>query len=196
MRRVLIFFCFLILFDNFVFGHSRDYKLLTDTELELINDLSSTFKDTSISFVISPLIVSSIDSSPFDIYKKVNKYGFTKNQFETSANDTFFVKDNKYFKVINPDSLLKYDRLKFDVEFSVRKGIDVLQSPILYFIEKNYNKKGVCNFYKPIFSKERTYAIAEYWINCGYLCGWGEMVLMKRINRKWVIIDTLVYSES
>jgi hypothetical protein len=188
--------CFLILFDNFVFGQSRDYKLLTDTELELINDLSSTFKDTSISFVISPLIVSSIDSSPFDIYKKVNKYGFTKNQFETSANDTFFVKDNKYFKVINPDSLLKYDRLKFDVEFSVRKGIDVLQSPILYFIEKNYNKKGICNFYKPILSRKKIYAITQYWVGCGFLCGWGEMVLMKKIKGKWTIIDTLVYEES
>ena len=196
MRRVLIFFCFLILFDSFVLGQSHKYKWLSNMELELINDLSSTFKDTSVSFVISPLIVTSMESSSFDIYKKVNKYGFTKSQFETSANDTFFVKDNKYFKVINPDSLLKYDRLKFDAEFSIRKGIDVLQSPILYFIEKNYTKKGICYFYKPIFSKERSYAIAEYWVTCGSLCGWGEMVLMKQINHKWTIIDTLVYHES
>jgi hypothetical protein len=110
--------------------------------------------------------------------------------------DTLLIKDNKYFKVISPDSLLKYKSLKFDADFRIRKGIDLFQSPILYFIEKNYNKEGICYFYKPIFSKERTYAIAEYWVHCGSLCGWGQVVLMKRINRKWTIIETLVYRES
>lgn len=196
MRRVIIFFCFLILLDNLVLGQSHEYKLLSDIELELINDLSSTFKDTSISFVVSPLIVSSIDSSPIDIFKRVNKYGFTKSQFETASNDTLFIKDNKYFKVINSDSLLKYERLKFDDEFCIRKGIDVLQSPTLYFIEKNYNKKGICYFYKPILSEKKIYAITQYWVGCGFLCGWGEMVLMKKIKGKWTIIDTLVYEES
>lgn len=188
--------CFLILFDNFVLGQSRDYKLLTDKELDLVNDLSSTFKDTSISFVISPLIVSSIDSSSLDIPELVDKYGFTKNQFEFSAYDTLLIKDNKYFKVISPDSLIKYDNLEFDADFCIREGIDLFQSPILYFIDKSYNKKGICHFYKPIFSKKETYVLVQYWMNCGFLCGYGELVLMKKINGKWTIIDTLVYEES
>jgi hypothetical protein len=194
MRQIITILCFLILFDNFVLGQSKDYKLLSDTELALVNDLSSTFTDTI--FVISPLIFSSVDSSQIDIPKMVNKYGFSKKQFGNTLGDTLLIKSNKYFKVISSDSLLKYERLEFDAEFTVRNGIDVLQVPILYFIEKNYNKKGICYFYKPIFSNKRTYAIVEYWVTCGSLCGWGEMVLMKLINRKWTIIDTLVYNES
>ena len=196
MRRVMTILCFLILFDNFVFGQSRDYKLLTNTELNLVNDLSSTFKDTSISFVISPLIVSSIDSSSLDIPEMVDKYGFTKNQFEFSTYDTLLIKDNKYFKVISPDSLIKYYNLEFDADFYIREGIDLFQSPILYFIAKSYNKKGICYFYKPIFSKKGSYVLVQYWMNCGFLCGYGELVLMKKINGKWTIIDTLVYEQS
>ena len=169
MRRIMTILCFLILFDNFVLGQSLDYKLLSDTELALVNDLSSTLTDTI--FVISPLIFSSVDASRIDIPKMVNKYGFSKKQFGNTLGDTLLIKDSKYFKVISPDSLLKYKRLKFDADFRIRKGIDLFQSPILYFIEKNYNKEGICYFYKPIFSKERTYAIAEYWVYCGSLCG-------------------------
>ena len=196
MRQLMTILCFLILFNYFVFGQSRNYQLLTDTEFDLLNDLSSTFKDTSISFVISPLIVSSINSSSLDIPEMVDKYGFTKNQFEFSANDTLLMKDNRYFKVISTDSLIKYKNLEFDADFCIRVGIDLFKSPILHFIEKNYNKQGICYFYKPIFSKKGTYVLAQYWVNCGFLCGFGELVWMKKINGKWTIIDTLVYEQS
>jgi|SRR5690554_125324 len=196
MRQVFTILCFLILFDSSVFGQSRDFKLLTDKELELINDLSSTFKDTSISFVISPLIVSLIDSSSLDIPEMVDKYGFTKNQFEFIAYDTLLIKDNKYFIVISPDSLIKYNNLEFDDDFCIREGFDLFQSPILYFIDKSYNKKGICHFYKPIFSKKGSYAIVQYWMDCGFFCGSGELVLMKKVNDKWTIIDMLAFEHT
>jgi hypothetical protein len=127
MRQLMTILCFLILFNYFVFGQSRNYQLLTDTEFDLVNDLSSTFKDTSISFVISPLIVSSINSSSLDIPEMVDKYGFTKNQFEFSANDTLLLKDNRYFKVISTDSLIKYKNLEFVADFCIRVGIDLFK---------------------------------------------------------------------
>lgn len=52
--------------------------------------------------------------------------------------------------------------------------------PILYYVEKNYKKNGICYFYKPVFSRDKTSAVVKYWVDCGSLCGWGETVLMKQ----------------
>jgi len=194
MRNVILIICFLILFNNFAFGQNHAYKSLTDKELAIISDLSSTFKDTT--FVISPLIVSIIDSTTLDIPVIINKYAFSKGQFEDTIGDTILIKENKYFKIVCPDSLIKYENLKFNADYNIRNGIDMLQSPILNFIGKNYNKSGICYFNKPVFSKNMPYAIVKYWVNCGGLCGWGETVLMKKTKGKWIKIETLVFEES
>ena len=103
MRNVILIISFLILFNNFAFGQNHAYKSLTDKELAILNDLSSTFKDTT--FVISPHIVSIIDSTTLDIPVIINKYAFSKGQFEDAIGDTILIKENKYFKIVCPDSL-------------------------------------------------------------------------------------------
>ena len=194
MRHLYILFFFLLLFNNFILGQNQKYGLLAVEELELINDLSSTFKDTSI--VISPLIVFTIDSSTLDMSILTEKFSFVKSQFGNRSSDTLLFRDNKYFKVISPDSLIKYRKLKFKSDYRVHEKIDLFQTPILYYIEKNYQKAGICYFYKPVFSRNKTYAVIQYWVDCGSLCGWGKTVLMKKTKDKWIIIDTLGYSES
>lgn len=195
MKQLLYILITLILpFSNISFG--QNHKLVSEIEQALINDLSSTFRDTSISFVISPLITNTISSSDIDIPRIVSKYGFSKEKLVEKSIDTLLIKNNTYFKIIDQDSLLKYNNLEFDAELCIQKGIDPFQHPILYYIEKKYNKSGICYFYKPVFSKDRSYAIIEYWVYCGFLCGWGELVLMKKIEDKWSIIETLIFSES
>lgn len=194
MRHLYILFCFTFLFNNFIIGQNQKYVLLSDKELGLINDLSSTFKDTSI--VISPFIVSSIDSSSIDMSKLTKKFNFVKSQFGNHANDTLLLRDNIYFKIIRSDSLLKYEKLRFDVDYRIHEKIDLFQTPILYYVEKNYKKNGICYFYKPVFSRDKTSAVVKYWVDCGSLCGWGETVLMKKTKEKWIIIDTFAYEES
>lgn len=195
MKRLsFILISLLLLFSNTSFG--QNHKLVSEIEQGLINDLSSTFRDTSISFVISPLITSTISSSDIDIPRIINKYGFSKKKLVEKSNDTLRIKNNTYFKIIDQDSLLKYNNLEFDTESCIEKGIDPFQHPILFYIEKNYNKGGICYFYKPVFSKSRSYAIIEYWIHCGSLFGWGELVLMKKREDKWIIIETLMCNES
>lgn len=194
MRHLFILFCIIFLFNNFILGQNQKYVILSDNELGLINDLSSTFKDTSI--VISPLISPSVDSSLLDIPGLVNKYGFNKSQFEKTINDVLLIKGNKYFEVISLDSLVKYENAKFDTDIRLRNQIDLFQSPVLYFIEKNYNKSCLCYFYRPVFSKNGNYAIAEFWVNCGEEDGWGETVLMKKAKDNWIIVDILVMKQS
>lgn len=194
MRYLFILVCSLFLFNSSILGQNQKYRLLTDSELSLINDVISTFEDVNKSIVISPLICYSINLSSDEITVMINKYGFAKSQFKNTLKDTLLVKDNKYFKVINPDSLLKYQNYKFDIDFCVRENINFIHTPILYFIEKNYKESGICYFYKPIFSKDKTYAIAEYLIYNGD--SWGETVLMKKKNGKWILIESLGFVES
>lgn len=83
MRYLYILFLFTFLFNNFIIGQNQKYVLLSDKELGLINDLSSTFKDTSI--VISPFIVSSIDSSSIDMSKLTKKFNFCEKSIWKSC---------------------------------------------------------------------------------------------------------------
>jgi len=195
-RFFLILTCLTLLCSIESFGQNQRYKLINEVEQNLLNDLSTTFQDTSISFVVAPLITHTITFSDIDIPNIVNKYGFNKKQFIKKSIDTLSIKNNKCFTVIDQDSLLKYNNLVFDTELCIEKGIDPLQSPILYYVEREYNKGGICYFYKPVFSTSRSYAIVEYWIHCGFLYGWGELVLMKKIDNKWIIIETLMCNES
>jgi len=196
MRRFIFILITTISFLNSpVLGQGGEFKILSDTEQKIFDDLSSTFNDSSITFVISPLVLHSIDTSSIDLMA-LKKMGFDKNQFSVKSKDTLLIRNNEYFKIIDPDSLIKYQNIEFSAEYRIKAGIDLFQSPILYFVEKNYKKEGICYFYKPIFSKNKTSAIIEYWISCGSLCGWGEIVLMRKEKEKWTRIETLAFNES
>ncbi len=186
MNPILKITFFLLLIGNLVFGQKQEYKSLTNNELELIDKLSSTLKDSTI--IISPLIIFGIDSTYLDISILNTKYGFAKKQFEKILADTFLIEDNNYFEVLNPDSLIAFKYFK--------KPGYIIFNPILYFIKQYYNKDAICYFRKPIFSKNNSYAIIQYWVHCGDECGWGEVVLMKKVNGKWAKFKTLIMSES
>jgi len=193
--RFLYFISFFILILNCIaFGQNPKYKSIDRSELELINDLSTTVVDTSLPFIVSPLIVFPIDTSSIDIPKMIAKYGFSNNQFGSPLKDTFLLKNNRCFDVINPDSLIKYKNAKNII--SSGDSILVLTDPLIFYLDKYYRKNGICYFHKPIFSFNKAYAIVEYYIYCGSLCGDGEIVLMKKIKGKWIRIQTLMVWES
>jgi len=143
MKPILKILVFLLLISNLVFGQKQEYKSLTNNELELINNLSSTFTDTTI--IISPLIVFGIDSTHLDISLLITKYGFAKKQFEKTLADTFLIKDNKYFEVLSPDSLIAFKNYQ-------EPGYIILD-PLFYCIKIFYQKSAICYFRKSIFSK-------------------------------------------
>lgn len=161
MNTILKITVFLLLISNLVFGQKQEYKSLTNNELELIDKLSSTLKDSTI--IISPLIVSAIDSTYLDISMLNTKYGFVKTQFKKTLADTFLIVDSKYFEVLSPDSLIAFK--------NYQKPGYIIFDPILHFVNKYYKKDAICYFRKPIFSKNNSYAIIEYWVYCGDLCG-------------------------
>jgi hypothetical protein len=166
------------------FGQEHEYKFINDFEQEIISDLSSTFADEGSSIIISPFVVLPIYTSDLNTHELTTKYGFKRKRLKNFIKDTLILSKNDYFKIINPDSLIKYQNIHHDTAMLIRE-------PLLYAIEQYYGKSSICYFNKIIFSENRDYALVEYWIYCGFLCGFGKTVIMNKVNNKWIIRETL-----
>jgi len=171
----------------FSFAQHKEYKILNIEEQNLINDLTSTFEDTSIPFILSPFINFSIETSMLDLDFLINKFGFMDKDIIDDRKDTLLLTHNDFFQIINQDSLTKYRRI--DAGKSIA-------DPVLDNIEKYYSTSGICSFHHIVFSKNKEYALVEYYMHCGFLCGFGEVVLMKRKNNHWIRLETLVINQS
>jgi len=44
-------------------------------------------------------------------------------------------------------------------------------------------------FYLPIFSHDKNFAMFQYWRHCGSLCGSCHIIVLKKINGKWIKIN-------
>lgn len=165
---------------------SLGQRLNVNNELiNVINDLSSSLRIENERYVVSPFIAGEIDLSELNTKELVAKYGFDFKNQENTKLDTLLLASNRFFSVLNPDSLLKYQRLNFNntiLDFD----------PKLQFIEKQYHRIGIIYFKKVILSKKKGYALVEYWMYCGNLCGYGETIVMKKINNKWEKFDVLI----
>jgi hypothetical protein len=188
MEKILLVLFFIILSNNPLFGQDQKHKAISGSELKLYKDLISTLKDTS--FIVYPLIENTIKSSMLDISELVREYSFNRVQFRKSViDDAFIIKNNSSFKVINPDSIDSFQNYK-----EVDSGLII--EPFLYAKKKYYHKNAICYLSKPLLSKNKKFAIAEYFISCGSLCGNGATVLMKKKKDKWIIIKYLTLSIS
>jgi len=191
MRNSIILTCLTLMFSFSAFGQNEKYKTTSISELELFRDLIISLRDSS--FVISPLIEEKIDASILSDSRFTKKYGFIRNQFRYITKDTLLIRKNKYFEVANTDSIIKFSN--YGLKMMIIDSTYIFY-PYYYFLEKTYHKKCICIFSKTVFSKDRTCAIAEYFIACGPDDGRGKTVLMKKKKNKWVIIDDLVISGS
>ncbi len=183
MEKNLLLFSALLFSMNTLLCQNRDYKILTDVEQRIINDLTSTFRDSSMSFMLSPLIFSSFDTSYIKFHELTIKYGFDKNDMNFQVKDTFLLKKNDYFNIVNPDSLHNWRRI-------VPKVKD--EDPVLDKIEKYHQKLGLCSFNKIIYSKDRKYVIVQYWMDSIFLYEYGETILMEKVNNRWIRLETLM----
>ena len=169
-----------------VFAQENKWSQVQNYELELINEISLTFIESEI--ILSPFIYKKIETDYLKINELSKKYGFIPENFKTNSNDTLLLIENIKYQILNPDSLIRYENLDL--------GSLNFIHPILYSIKKQYNKDSFMSFHRPIFSKDKKYAIVQYWGFCGYLCGWGEVLLMKKEKGKWVKKESFVYIQS
>ena len=191
LKQTILLTCSIFLLNFIAWGQNEKYMTPTNSELEVYRDLILSIDDSS--FVISPFIEDSISSSLIDIPKMVNNYGFTKSQFKNATTDTLFIRKNKFFEVISPDSIIKFRNLALNI---MEIDSTIIFNPYYYFIEKTFHKKCTCEFSKIIFSKGNTYAIAGFLICCGPDNCRGETFLMKKTKNEWIVIDILVFDGS
>ncbi|MFC0878791.1 hypothetical protein ACE01N_19505 [Saccharicrinis sp. FJH2] len=189
--KILVTILFAVLLSNYVsLGQSFDYKKLGKTEVEIINDLSSTLRDTTIPFVLSPFINYPIKESTLMISYLVDNYGFNINDFKLQSFDTLLLEANDYFQIISPDSLLNWQTIES------KDSEDPFINPTLEKLKDYCGKSGICRFHKIVFSEDRKYALVKYWMYCGFMCGHGSTVLMKREDNNWIIKERLGFAES
>ncbi len=164
---------------------SGQYLNVNREELEVINDLSSVLKMDRDRYVLSPFVRSDIDLTDLNTKELTKKYGFNFKKHNDSKKDTLILNSNENFIVINPDSLIKYQSVESE---ETQLNLD----PKLQFIERLYNKTGILYFDKVIISSKKDFALIEYWMYCGFLCGYGETILMKKVNDRWEKLNVLI----
>jgi len=169
--------------QGIVSGQDQNYHLVENSDIKLISDIYKNIKDSS-SFIISPFIVSTIN---FNSWLKpiIKQYGFKKHQFNEKLSDTILINCNKYFEVIEPDSMIKYCN-------TPRDTLSLITDPLIVYIINKSGKSGICSFSKIIYSHNKEFALTEYFIYCGFLCGHGELILMRKSNEGWVKIKKLM----
>jgi len=184
VRFLPIFILFILQCSN-VFGQSTEYRKVSAEELNLISDLNKTLDSTYA--IIYPFIESVIDLSQREIDSLSTNYGFTKVQLSLKVAGKISLKGNGHFQVIDVDSILKFRNWRTGKN---EKGKVILE-PFLYHIRKIYNKSSVRYFNRPIVSQNGEYAIVNYDDYCGFLCSYGQLVLLQQRNGKWSIVKVL-----
>ena len=62
---------------------------------------------------------------------------------------------------------------------------------IPFWNHRIHQEQKTFSFLIPIFNDDKTLAWVEYFFNCAS-CGYGKNVLFRKINNKWIIIDSYV----
>jgi hypothetical protein len=101
------------------------------------------------------------------------------------------LKNNKTLSVLSKDTLDKIENSSY-----YKDTLDAFGKMDFYFskLREIYHQDGIYDLFKPLISKNGIYAIVEYSYSCGLLCGSGSVVLMKKKNDCWVILEELMSS--
>jgi hypothetical protein len=135
------------------------------------------------------------------IMAELVKLGFDRTDLTNDKPDTSLIEKGCLNpRIICCDTLEKYERIATSLnnenklkEGKLRFNDDGTMIPQEYspiqtradFIEEIYKKK-ICNFKIPIISKNGRLAILEYFIECGFMCGHGGLLLLEFKNDKWI----------
>jgi hypothetical protein len=185
MKKILKTILFLLFCFQSI-GQIHKIKMISENNIIIFSDLNTYLNDTSA--IVYPYVTDQICESLLDIKHLSKEYGFTAEQFCYSSNDTFSLKANKYFNVIESDTVIQFHNVGF---FEIEKGVVVL-TPFLYFVKQKYKKKYVRYFSVPIISRNGKFAIVKYEDLCGEDCGSGAILVMEKIKNKWIVIDSLI----
>ena len=96
------------------------------------------------------------------------------------------IKESRY-SFYRKDKINNIEVIDYDLMHAVTNNkLDSLNKSI-----KEYLPRISISF--PIFNKEKDVAFLSYHYECGFLCGYGKKIFIKKVNRKWEII--FVYEE-
>ena len=180
LQIIIIFFGLII-----IVSCSQQNKHLADNEKEVLSAILSDIEDSS--FLIYPIIYNiDIDKEhlPTLINKLTETYRFKKEQIIRIPVDSILISDFKQYEILNPDSIRSYERT------IVKNSLTL--DPIMKTIQERDSKSGICYLFRPIFNVDNQYALVQYQFECGFMCGYGKLLLMKKEKEKWIIQEVLI----
>lgn len=168
---ILVFLCTSV--------QAQNYKTFDKNVLSLYNAVFANNKNSNV--ITTPFVVGgSKFLSNQDVQVLTKDYGFVQSDFEIESKDTFTLKDNGFFNVIEYDTIKKYSGTGFTNE-----------RPLSYYLMKSYNVNYVRHYSKPIFSSNGLFAVVRCDDVSGLLSGFGSVYLMQKKENQWSILKVL-----
>lgn len=148
----------------------------------------------------------------FDILiAELVKLGFDSAELVPEETERYIFEDScQNSSIICFDTIAKYEKMSATVlealesntrnitlnEVNIQITEDNIEQYSLSALINSIYLKQMCEFKKPIIASNGKYVILEYFFDCGWLCGKGEVLLLENKNGKWVRVKTLLKTES
>jgi hypothetical protein len=108
------------------------------------------------------------------------------------------LKSTANYRITTEDSLsfIKQVTSIKDIKITKKDFSSIIKiNNIPFWNHRIHQEQKTFSFLIPIFNDDKTLAWVEYFFNCSS-CGYGKNVLFRKINNKWVIIDSYVTWQS
>ena len=88
------------------------------------------------------------------------------------------------------------DRLVADQKLKFKYRSNFPSKSNIWNKEYNYHLSGIIGFSRILFDQSKEFGILSTGFGCGKLCGTGYLVLIKKVNSKWVIDKVVITEEA
>ncbi len=86
--------------------------------------------------------------------------------------------------------------LNYDKKFKLKYGSKFPKTSAIWDMEYDFHLSGITWMSRIHFDKTKRFGVLESGFGCGKLCGFGGVVMIKKLNDKWVIDEIIVHTVS
>jgi hypothetical protein len=201
MRYISTIISFAFLFNAYI-AYSQDFenKIIGIAQHDIIFNFIQNNYEFNNKVVLYPYLGTTTFRDFEDVAAELVQLGFKKTDlFLDGATRSSFAHTCQNPLIVCIDTIDKYEKLSAEVieAFELNGGNTSFNNGELQITEENIDlyslsglisgiySKQLCEFKQPIFSVNNNFAILEYFIECGWLCGKGAILLLENKNNKW-----------
>ncbi|MGB5645538.1 MAG: hypothetical protein WBM55_00355 [Muriicola sp.] len=109
-----------------------------------------------------------------------------------------YIEKEIIFKKIDLSEKYKIDleRLVADPKLKFKYRSNFPSKSNIWNEEYNFHLSGIIGFSRILFDQSKEFGILSTGFGCGKLCGTGYLVLIKKVNKKWMIDKMIITEEA